>query len=174
VYTDVACSGTWHGTAWSNAALRDTDWYRFVLTATTNVTATVDSEFDGVLYFVNGIDACTPGVPFNTTSSCHNPGTLTASLDAETWVVFVALAGFTGPDCGQLQTGYNLTITIDGFPACPGGCPCDWNNSGTLNSQDFFDFLNDFFNNNADFNHSGSTNSQDFFDFLTCFFAGCP
>jgi YVTN family beta-propeller protein len=52
-------------------------------------------------------------------------------------------------------------------------CPPDWNNDGAVNSQDFFDFLNVFFQSNADFNRDGVTNSQDFFDFLNAFFAGC-
>jgi hypothetical protein len=55
-------------------------------------------------------------------------------------------------------------------------CLCDWNTDETVTSQDFFDFLGDFFGAplRADFNSSGATDSQDFFDFLACFFDGCP
>jgi len=52
-------------------------------------------------------------------------------------------------------------------------CACDFNNSGFVNSQDFFDFISMFFVGDADFNQSGFTDSQDFFDFLVCFFGGC-
>jgi len=60
-----------------------------------------------------------------------------------------------------------FTIGIDS------GCLPDWNNDDQVNSQDFFDFLADFFVGTADFNTDGQTNSQDFFDFLVAFFAGC-
>jgi hypothetical protein len=68
-------------------------------------------------------------------------------------------------DCGNARTAH-ATLTL---------CLADFNCDGLLNSGDFFDFLNAFFNGavQADFNHDDSINSQDFFDFLAAFFAGC-
>jgi probable HAF family extracellular repeat protein len=54
-------------------------------------------------------------------------------------------------------------------------CAADINLDGVVNSQDFFDYLQEFFVGAApgDFNADTILNSQDFFDFLTAFFAGC-
>jgi len=83
------------------------------------------------------------------------------------------------------HSGQNYAVRIGGYQGATGtgtltltcmSCPCDWDHSGSIGSQDFFDFLAGFFNNNADYNTDGQTTSQDFFDFLNCFLAppvGC-
>ena len=55
------------------------------------------------------------------------------------------------------------------------GCLADFNNSGTIEVQDIFDFLNAWFagSPSADFNRSGGLEVQDIFDFLNGWFAGC-
>ncbi|MBC7773209.1 MAG: hypothetical protein H7210_11985 [Pyrinomonadaceae bacterium] len=85
---------------------------------------------------------------------------------------------------GLFKTGIPASVTspvgrlmIPGTPPPP-ECACDYNSNGSLNSQDFFDFVADLLsdNINADYNGDGVITSQDFFDFLTCFLAppqGC-
>jgi len=67
-------------------------------------------------------------------------------------------------------TDDRATYVIQGTP-----CTADLNGDGVATSQDFFQFLTAFFNNDpvADMNHDGAITSQDFFDFLAAFFVGC-
>ena len=85
--------------------------------------------------------------------------------------------GAAGPSIGQqgimvIGGAGDLVKAYRAHPPIP-ACLCNWNGDDRLDSQDFFDYLTDFFQNNADFNQSGWTDSQDFFDFMNCFFEGC-
>lgn len=70
-------------------------------------------------------------------------------------------------------TGGATGIFVADLPDPIIGCSSDWNNDTFINSQDFFDFISDFFSGTADINTSGFTDSQDLFDFLVAFFSGC-
>jgi hypothetical protein len=114
----------------------------------------------------------TPGTFVAVSNGLTPGGSVVSGSDAATLVIENASAADAGVyrcvvsnDCGS--------ATSDG--AVLSVCTADFNCSGAVNSQDFFDFLNGFFAGatSTDINRDGVTNSQDFFDYLNAFFAGC-
>ncbi len=85
------------------------------------------------------------------------------------------LTSVTFSDRSNSKAAYAIVAASLRDPVAGNTCAADFNDDGQVNSQDFFDFLNDFFAQapSADFNDDGVVNSQDFFDFLNAFFAGC-
>lgn len=106
--------------------------------------------------------------------------TLHLSINNEPEMIYDS--GLTFADPGHQFPEISISLSTEQFVcrrndltlvAGPAPCPADWNHSGGVDSQDFFDFLSAFFIGEADFNSDGVTNSADFFDFIREFFEGC-
>ncbi len=162
---------------------------------TTNVTVTPTVSFSG-----NALAADPQVIPMTIAGTVTVSGA-TASITASAQINYNPPANttptpepptpFSVPSTSTICPGINLilTLTVNSTTvsntstanvAATGtrlACRCDTNNSGGLEVQDIFDFLNLWFAGDAraDFNGGGIT-VQDIFDFLSCWFArplGC-
>jgi hypothetical protein len=131
------------------------------------------------------VDTCI-ATPFDSRLAVYAYDGTCASINDQTLLACnddaCGLGGVASRVTVPVQAGHSYAIRVGGYNGATGSgiltlactpapmCPCDWNHSGVVNSQDFFDFLAAFFAGNADYNSDASTNSQDFFDFLACFF----
>ncbi len=182
-FSQISCGQTYRGTVAFNGELRDTDWYQFTLTEEQTVTMAVNAEFFGFAGFVgvNGVPivnlncntapegmAITPAFEIG---GCQEE-TLEMTLGPGTYTIIVVPAFGDQIACGN-TTGSEYTLKL----TCEGGggpeCPADWDQSGSVNSNDISSFLTAWLdsvqngNLNADFDGSGSVNSNDISAFLS-------
>ncbi len=116
VFTPVACGQTRKGTLYADAAMRDTDWYQFTVTAPTTLTLTAASEVPAV-FFV--IDNCTllNALAQMYVTNCATK-TLTYNITTPgTYIIFTSTADtmagaiYNGYPCGA-NSKYYFTFSL--------------------------------------------------------------
>ena len=108
--TPVTLSGRYGNFSTAGINFRDTDWYRVVAGQPTTLVATVNGELSGVIAIVDVLGGCANIVeraPLQLTSPC-TPYTVSATVPAGSYYVFVAPADFTGSPC---SARYALTVS---------------------------------------------------------------
>lgn len=110
--------------------------------------------------------------------SCGGTASATApsALETDVFVAPCPAAGSLAPQQFHVRcTITNACGSILSADAVYTTCPADFNCSGSLSTQDIFDFLNAWFalDPRADVNGSGTLDPQDIFDFVGAWFAGC-
>ena len=115
------------GLGWAEYGTRDTDWYEVVVTADTQLTWTVEAEFEVVIGFVEtdplGSGDCADSTgylsPYAVTPKCE-PASVSMCVPPGTYWVFVAPADFYDLPCDS-NNDYVATLTGED---CPEGACC--------------------------------------------------
>jgi hypothetical protein len=98
--TTLALDTATSGTFWADNNFRDVDWYKFTITASSQVTMKLWSASNTIMRLYSG-NPCT-GLQLlasNTASAC--PQTLTFCTTPGTYYLALAIDGFTGAPCGS-------------------------------------------------------------------------
>jgi len=120
-FTDIAC-GDWvcAQSFTCPTGYRDTDWFRFSIAQTQDVTVTVESAFNNLLFAIVDINTSS-FVAFGTLTDCNaGQGTVTACLPAGTYAAFGAPNFFTGMD---VPMTYRINVECTA-PSCSYGRCC--------------------------------------------------
>ncbi|MHC4429813.1 MAG: proprotein convertase P-domain-containing protein, partial [Planctomycetota bacterium] len=131
IFTVAACGDTYCGTSWASGGTRDTDWY-LIAHDGGPISGLLTSQFPGVCFIVDGIDACAPAVvgDIGCADQCANIALAAADLPAGNYVVFVSpgdCAGggiFDGIPCGSGANDYVLEIACEAVPPCQSDDDC--------------------------------------------------
>lgn len=136
IFSNVVCGETVCGTAWANAALRDTDWYILpAQAATTQITYTVTGEFDGAYFYLGENPDCgTVAVVTAVNPAPCETAEIVEVASGETWW-FAGAGVFEGFPCAGGSNEYIVSWECStDIPPTP--CP----SLGDSNSDGFVDF----------------------------------
>lgn len=115
-FTDAILNQTYCGLAWADNDVRDTDWYRLVLTRATKVSLTAEGNFPLVVGFAptdpSGTGDCGDllgTLDPSASADAFNKATVMATIGPGTYFLFIAPQVFTGYPCTGLWR-YSLNI----------------------------------------------------------------
>jgi subtilase family serine protease len=122
------------------------------------------------------------GTPINVVEGLNSdPGSGLPAFTAQgSQTASLSCGGFASPYRVGQSMAFTCTVTNScatqtSSPATVNICLADFNCSGSVTTQDIFDYLNAWFasGQGSDFDASGAATVQDIFEFLTAWFSGC-
>ncbi len=168
----------------SATQMRNTAWYKLVVTGTGNLIGTINPDFgnsaDGLFSIYGTTDGTCAGIIPTPLQCDDTPEPLNVGQGVNPSVTLLAgqtyflQVGKFGTSTTTLAGVSDIALFFTGTLQSP--CAADFNGVGGLDVQDIFDFLNAWFASlpSADFNGINGIDVGDIFDFLNAWFAGCP
>ncbi len=139
----ILCGETICGNAWAEGGTRDTDWYLVESPTPCTLIATLNAEFNGVVFIVGGIPECEPIVlgQAGDANACTPGLPAVADVTPGIYVVFVAPADFDGAPCNSGMNDYILSVDCNCEPpppVCGPGAGSCFEPNGTPGCEDAF------------------------------------